>query len=107
MKVADTPALREKGLSGKDPLLPLEGLLFVFPQDGSYSFWMKDMKFSIDILWISSDGYIVHALQALSPESYPHTFTSPEPARYVLELPSGFMERHEIFVGDKVNLEGK
>ena len=102
VRLADTQPLRAKGLSGSDPLLALEGMLFVFPEDGSYSFWMKDMKFAIDILWLSSDGYIVYALQALSPETYPHSFASPMPARYVLEVPSGFMEIHHVSVGDKV-----
>lgn len=100
--VADTPALRTKGLSGVSQLKLNEGVLFVFPEDGYYSFWMKDMNFAIDILWISQDRKIVYALQSITPETYPHSFTSPVQARYVLEVPAGFVERHNILVGDAV-----
>lgn len=104
VRIADTPELRTQGLSETERLLPLEGMLFVFPEDGFYSIWMKDMRFAIDVLWLSSDGTIIHALQTLTPESYPHVFTSTLPARYVLELPAGFMERYEVRVGDRVTL---
>src|SRR3989338_5701660 len=50
--VADTPESRERGLSGRDGLASDEGMLFVFQNDGYHTFWMKDMLFSIDIIWL-------------------------------------------------------
>ncbi len=100
--IADTPALRTKGLSNVAQLKLNEGVFFVFPEDGYYSFWMKDMNFAIDILWISKEKKIVYQLQSITPETYPHSFTSPTQARYVLEVPAGFVERHNILVGDAV-----
>jgi uncharacterized membrane protein (UPF0127 family) len=79
-------------------------MLFVFPEDGLYSFWMKDMLISIDILWISADGEIVHIVERVSPESYPEHFVSESPARYVLELPAGYVGSRGISVGDIVRL---
>ena len=58
--VADTPEARQQGLSGRAGLGESEGMLFVFPKDGEYAFWMKDMRFSIDILWLSGNGTIVY-----------------------------------------------
>lgn len=101
---ADTPEERERGLSGRDTLREGEGMLFVFPEDGRYAFWMKDMRFSIDILWLSSDGEIVHIIERMSPDSYPEHAVSPRPARYVVELPAGYVEAHGIILGDIVRL---
>ena len=100
--IADTEAEREQGLSGITSLAEGQGMLFVFPKDGIYSFWMKGMLFSIDMLWISSDGHVVHVVPSASPATYPHAFTPNTPARYVLEVPSGFAAEHEIGVGSKL-----
>jgi|SRR3989344_4008067 len=100
--VADTPESRERGLSGRSELAPDEGMLFVFPEDGHYAFWMKDMRFAIDIVWISYSEEIVDVEEKVSPETYPAVFTPRRPARYVLELPSGFVEEHDVTIGDTV-----
>ncbi|OGG57408.1 hypothetical protein A2853_00585 [Candidatus Kaiserbacteria bacterium RIFCSPHIGHO2_01_FULL_55_17] len=102
--VVDTPEAREMGLSGREGLAEDEGMLFVFPKDDRYAFWMKDMRFAIDILWISHDGSIVHVEENVSPESYPAVFTPRQAARYVLELPPGWVQAHEMGVGDIVRL---
>ena len=102
--VADTPEKRSVGLSGHEELAPDEGMLFVFPEDGIYAFWMKDMRFSIDILWISREGVIVDMQQKVAPETYPAAYTPRKEARYVLELPSGWVERYTVELGDAVQL---
>ncbi len=103
--VADTDAERELGLSGRERLAPDEGMLFVFPIEGKFSFWMKDMKFPIDILWLSNDGTVIYIEENVSPDSYPEQFAPKSGlARYVLELPAGFASAHEIGVGDKAEL---
>ena len=102
--VADTEVARQKGLSGRSGLAPDEGMLFVFPQDGKYAFWMKDMRFSIDIVWLSRDGAVVYMVQNASPDTYPRDFVPREPARYVLELPAGFVSRNNVAIGDIVRL---
>lgn len=102
--VADTPLEREKGLSGRDALFPAEGMLFVFEEDGYHAFWMKDMKFPIDIVWISYSGEIVDIRENISPDSYPAVFTPRRSARYALELPAGFVKEYSFQLGDKVRL---
>src|SRR3989344_6184551 len=100
--VADTGASREKGLSGRSGLAADEGMLFVFPQDGKYAFWMKDMLFSIDILWLSGDGAVVYMAENVSPDTYPQNFQPLVSARYVLELPAGYAKEYNVVVGDLV-----
>ena len=100
--VADTESLREKGLSGVASLSANEGMLFVFEKDGLYSFWMKDMNFPLDIVWLAADGKVVAVAEDRSPASYPESFTPTSPARYALELPAGWVKAHDIGIGDAV-----
>jgi uncharacterized membrane protein (UPF0127 family) len=104
VSIADTPALQEKGLGGRTSLAPNEGMLFVFPESGEYAFWMKDMRFSIDIVWLSDDGAVVYMAQNVSPDTYPQTFIPNEPARYVLELPAGWAKAYTMKIGDSARL---
>ena len=104
VSVVDSDASREKGLGGRDGLAPNEGMLFVFGNDGHYSFWMKDMKFAIDILWLTSEGKVVYVQSSLLPSTFPSSFGPGDNARYVLELPAGFAQNHGILVGDLVQL---
>ncbi len=104
VEVADTESTRERGLSGRSGLAADEGMLFIFPDDGEYPFWMKDMLFSIDMVWISADGKVVYMALNVSPDTYPQVFRPEVPARYVLELPSGYAREHGIRIGDIVRL---
>ena len=97
--VSDTEPLREQGLSGRESLSEKEGMLFVFQEDGMHAFWMKDMLIPIDMIWLSSDKRVVFIERNAQPESYPASFAPPVPSRYVLEVPSGFSDRHAIAVG--------
>lgn len=101
---AETKELQEKGLSFRPSLPDGEGMLFVFPTPGNYGFWMKDMLFSIDILWFSGDNVLVDITPQITPDTYPQVFTPSEPIRYVLEVPAGFVERKNIKIGDQLSL---
>lgn len=103
--VADTEEERMRGLSGKERLHENEGMLFVFTSESRYGFWMKDMRFPIDIIWLSVDGTIVDMHADLSPSTYPEIFRPREPVRYVLELPAGFAELNSLETGDRIELE--
>lgn len=96
VELARSGAERARGLSGRDSLPEGTGMLFVFPQDGAYGFWMKDMRFAIDMLWLDVSGKVVHIVERAAPESYPRSFLPENPARYVLEVPAGFAERFGI-----------
>lgn len=103
--VADSEEERKLGLGGREKLAPDEGMLFIFPQDGRHEFWMKDMHFSIDIIWLAADGHIVDAAENVTPDTYPSSIFVPNvAARYVLELPAGFMKEYSVRLGDVVRL---
>ena len=101
--VADTPQARTQGLSGQNGLGAGTGMLFVFFDEGTHGIWMKDMLFSIDILWISATNEVIHIEKNVAPETYPAAFRSTQPARYVLEVSAGFAEEHNIIEGSKVS----
>ncbi len=95
---------RIKGLSDT-PYLPEHIVkLFVFDSSGLHSFWMKDMNYAIDILWVDTAGVIVHIEEKVSPESYPAMFVPKREAKYVIETAAGFVEKHQIAVGESVVL---
>lgn len=105
--VADTLAKRIKGLSNT-PFLPKEVVkLFAFGVPGQHSIWMKDMNYSLDILWVAEEGEIVHIEENVSPDSYPTSFASPIPAWFVVEANAGFVEQNQITLGDEVVLPGQ
>jgi uncharacterized membrane protein (UPF0127 family) len=97
-----TERARVKGLSGKTSLDANEGMFFVFDTDGEWGIWMKDMLFSIDVIWIAEDGTVVHIEEYVHPDTYPRVFTNETPARYVLEVTAGTVEAYNISVGSKV-----
>ena len=104
LEVADTEALRVKGLSGHIALREGEGMLFVFSKDDRYGFWMKDMGYPIDIVWLDSRYHIVDVKKGATPTSYPEIFTPVLPARYVIEIQDGFFEKHALKVGDTLEI---
>ncbi|MDP3954281.1 MAG: DUF192 domain-containing protein [bacterium] len=99
IELAKTAEEKTRGLSGREGISEEDGLLFVYDTDDFYYFWMKDMKFPIDIIWLDKDWRVVYIADNVLPETYPNTFVSKEPARYVLEVASGFSARHGISVG--------
>lgn len=91
--IADTEELRTKGLSGWRELLPNEAMVFVFDEEGIYPFWMKDMLFPIDIVWLDSSFRPVHFEKNISPKTYPTLFKSNVLAKYVIEVPAGTIDQ--------------
>ena len=99
VEFATTTADREKGLGGRAALPNNYGMLFAFPKDSLYGFWMKDMLVPIDIYWLNSQGQVVYMLQDVATSSYPNVFYPTTPARYVLETAAGFARVHHVGVG--------
>jgi uncharacterized protein len=111
--VADISATNEqrtKGLSVKEDLAENEAMLFVFGNEAEHTFWMKDMKFPIDIIWIDSNKTIVHIEHNLQPCSFEvlcPTYTPNDESLYVLETIGGFAKKYDIVKGTKVEFELK
>lgn len=105
VKIADTKQKRNRGLGGTDPLERNEGMLFVFPEHGRYSFWMKDVAYPIDIIWIDTNKIVDIAPRVppeVSDEALPR-YQPRLPANRVIEVPSGTVDRLGIKIGDTVS----
>ncbi len=112
VELADTDSKREQGLSGHKPLADDEGMLFVFDQPDKYAFWMKDMLFPIDIIWLKvlppakgedlGGGEVIHIEKNAQPSSYPDSFEPGADAQYVLEVNAGFSEKNSFKIGDRI-----
>ncbi len=85
-EVARTDEERVRGLSGRESLRADEGLLFVFEIPGNHGFWMKDMNFPIDIIWLNEERRVIHIERGVLPETFPRVFYPNRPAKYVLEV---------------------
>lgn len=100
--IADTDTLREQGLSDRATLPQGVGMLFIFDTPGKYGFWMKDMNFPIDLIWIDSDKKIVGVTENALPSSYPYMFMPPKNILYVLEMNTGSIENFGLKTGTSV-----
>lgn len=109
-EVVDTTKSRELGLSGRKNLNGDKSMLFIFPRSGRYGFWMKDMNFPIDILWISEQGTVVYVVENAKPEDYlkdiKYINDGPD-ALYVLELPANRARELGIYLGVKLQISGQ
>lgn len=103
--LALTNAEQMQGLSGRENLWPNTGMLFVFDKPDKYPFWMPNMNFSIDIIWITEDMKIDYIKKDALPELYPETYgpgMNDGNATYVLEIMNGFADTNNLQVGDSV-----
>jgi uncharacterized membrane protein (UPF0127 family) len=91
-----------KGLSGRDYLPAGTGMLFAYSASATECMWMKDMRFSIDIVWLDESKFINKIEQNVSPETYPKNFCQDD-TMYVIELNAGDVEQLGLQVGQKLS----
>lgn len=103
VEVANTAYTRMQGLSGREALAEGRGMLFLFETPQVPGFWMKDMKFSIDIVWIR-DGRVVGVEANVLPDDSPSRtiYYPPSPVDSVLEIPAGSAARAGITRGSMI-----
>lgn len=99
-EVADREAQRRRGLMGRDSLPEDHGMLFVYPEQRTLSFWMRNTRIPLDIAFVDQRGAIVD-IQTMEPQSE-EMHRSREPAMYALEMTAGWFEEHGVEVGDRV-----
>jgi uncharacterized membrane protein (UPF0127 family) len=104
-EIADTDQARSQGLMYRDSLSDAEGMLFIFRSSERHAFWMKNMRISIDIIWIDKDKRVVDIKSRVPPCGGACESIMPSnDALYVLELRSGFTDDHNIKIGDVVSI---
>ncbi|MBW2386852.1 MAG: DUF192 domain-containing protein [Deltaproteobacteria bacterium] len=105
LEIAGTRAEQEKGLGDRDSLAWGRGMLFEYSEPRFAGFWMKDMRFDIDIVWIR-DSRIVDLSHRVkhSPEGPGPTIRPRELVDTVLEVPAGFAQANGWRVGDRTEI---
>ena len=106
VEVAADEAARQLGLGGRDSLGADRGMLFVLA-DRSPAFWMKGMRFPLDIVWIDGER-VVDVSANVPPPRGPNaplpTYAPDRPAGLALEVNAGWAARHDVAPGDEVQL---
>lgn len=107
-EIANTPNQRSKGLMYRTRIAPDRGMIFTFPEPGNWTFWMKNTKMALDILWIDEKGKIVH-IQHAAPickrqDNLCPRYRTNTPAVLVLELGAGRAEKLNLTPGKKLKI---
>ncbi len=105
LEVATTSAEQQKGLSGREKLPQDQGILFIFAKADHYPFWMKEMKFPIDIIFIKNNKIvsITHNAQPIKKDdNNPPIYQSEEPFTHALEINGGLAKKYAFKKNDTV-----
>jgi uncharacterized protein len=102
VEIAATPEKRALGLSGRESLCPDCAMLFIFEKPGAYSFWMKDMQFNLDIIWISGNEIVGISKNVSYERGTSEVVSPPAPVDKVLEINAGTSASLNLKAGDKV-----
>ena len=110
--VADEAEERYQGLSGRKAMAGDEGMLFIFEEEAQRQFWMKEMQFPLDIIWIDGQCRLIDvAADVPIPPSNAESgdiprVQSPSPTKYVLELNAGEWASAGLSAGDRIEFLG-
>lgn len=107
--VVKTSAEIERGLSGREAIGNDQAMLFIFPNKQKRVFWMKEMNFNIDLLWIDDDKIVAYEKNILAPDKNIALnelvkYNSPQAVDKVLEIKAGLIDSLDIKIGDTINI---
>lgn len=88
-EVTSTDQQKQLGLSGRPCLEDGTAMLFPYSEPGNLCFWMKDMRFPIDMVWLDKGKKVVTIKADATPDSFPQSFCPSRPAQYVVEVQAG------------------
>ena len=107
VEVADTLKKRSLGLGKRASLKKDWGMLFVFEKKELHRFWMKDMLFPLDIVWLNNHRivHIIHNAKPTNSREKPEVMTSPVPVNFVLEIAAGRAAKLRLKTGQRMKLK--
>ena len=107
VEVADTVEKRSLGLGKRSGLENGWGMLFVFEKRKQHGFWMKDMEFPLDIIWLDNHriAYILRNVQPAKSGVIPPVMTPPETVNFVLEIDAGRADELKLQVGQHLKYQ--
>jgi uncharacterized protein len=106
-EVADNDDTKAMGLSWRESLGENEGMLFIYEQAENPSFWMYGMNFPLDFIWIRNGKVVELFENAPAPQNFnqePFTLSPETEVTHVLEVNAGFIEKHDIKIGDMIQI---
>ena len=107
LEIADSELSRAKGLMFRKKLPEKSGMLFIYPAEDIYRFWMKNTLILLDIIWLDKDLKVVYIKSFVPPcnSSDCPSYNPEVKAQYVLEVNAGFSDFHQIKINDKAYLK--
>ena len=107
VEVADTLKKRSLGLGKRTSLKKGWGMLFVFEKRKPHRFWMKDMQFPLDIIWLDNHRivHIIHNAKPVNSRDEPEIMTSPVPVNFVLEIAAGRAAKLRLKTGQRMKFK--
>ena len=107
VEVADTLKKRRLGLGKRTSLKKGWGMLFIFGKRKPYRFWMKDMQFPLDIIWLDNHRivHIIHNAKPANSRDQPEVMTSPVPVNFVLEIAAGRAAKLRLKTGQRMKFK--
>ncbi|PIT94215.1 hypothetical protein COU00_00150 [Candidatus Falkowbacteria bacterium CG10_big_fil_rev_8_21_14_0_10_43_11] len=105
VELAVAPTERALGLMYREKLPKNRGMLFIFPAEGLYDFWMKNTLIPLDIIWLDKDKRVVYANKNTAPcgQELCPTIKPDRQAQFVLEINAGLADRMGLKIGDYLN----
>lgn len=103
LEVAKERETLSRGLMFRDSLAKNSGMLFIFPREGMYSFWMKNTRIPLSIAFINSQGRIV-GLDEMRPYDTVTVHMPFEPYTYAIEMDSGWFSQNGVRKGDMLKI---
>lgn len=109
VEIADSPDKRAQGLMFRSSMAPDRGMLFLFPEQGDQTFWMKNTLISLDIFWLDESGTILHLepnvpICTRQDDGCPR-YQAPHKSLQVLELNAGMAEKLDLAVGNQLKID--
>lgn len=107
LETAKTISERSRGLSNRNELCSNCGMVFFAKSDSIQPFWMKNTLIPLDMVWVNSEGRVVHIEQATieeDPKNPQKIYRNATPAKYVIELNYKETEKLNLKIGDIINL---
>ena len=105
MDALTTKQEQMKGYTNRTRPEDNHGFLYVLDKPSRYAYWMKNMLFTTDVVWLDGQLRVIDLKASVKPETYPDQIFEPiQPASYMLEFPDGFITRNRITIGDTVDV---
>jgi uncharacterized membrane protein (UPF0127 family) len=109
VEIDDSPDTRSQGLMFRHSMAPDRGMLFLFPEHGDHTFWMKNTLISLDIFWLDESGIILHLeldvpICTRKDDGCPR-YQAPSKSFHVLELNAGMAEKLDLAVGEQLIID--